>query len=96
MSIWVILKSQVKSEKYDDLMGFLEKNLPRVRSFPGCFGVSVQRSSDDRTMLFQERWLSRSHHESYLESISQNGVMEALAGFLEKPPEILYLEDVDI
>ncbi len=96
MSIWVILKSQVQPEKYDDLMSFLEQNLPRVRSFPGCFGVSVLRSPDDCTMVFRERWFSRSHHEHYLESITRNGVMEALAGFLEKPLEILYLEDMDI
>ncbi len=96
MSIVVLLKSQVIPEKYNDLMQFLEENLPNVRSFPGCFGVSVQRSPDVKILLFRERWLSRSHHERYIESIMQNGVMEALVSFLEGPPEILYLEEVDI
>ncbi|WP_020407381.1 hypothetical protein [Hahella ganghwensis] len=56
----------------------------------------MQRSLDDNILLFQERWLSRSHHERYIESIMQSSVMDTLVSFLEGPPEVLYLEDIDI
>lgn len=96
MSIRVAILSSVKPNVQDRLMAFLEENLPAVRNFCGCLDVAVLLSPDKTRMLFDEQWLDRAHHQAYIASIEKNGVLHALASFLEAPPEILYLESVAI
>ena len=96
MTIWVTLKSRVPAEKYEDLIPFLEANLPNVRGFKGTLSVSILHDQQTGNFLIFEEWLSREHHQNYIKFISENGVMEQLVSFLEGPPEVTYLEKLAI
>lgn len=96
MSIRVAILSTVKPDVQERLMAFLEENLPAVRGFSGCLEVAVLLSPDKTRMLFDELWLDRTHHQAYIASIEKNGVLHALASFLEAPPDILYFDPVAI
>jgi quinol monooxygenase YgiN len=86
----VTLNCRIKPERYEALVPFLAENLPNVRSFPGCQRVSVYFDRDDREMLLDEDWLSVEAHQSYIDFITDNGILGSLAAFLEGPPDIRY------
>ncbi|ESA37007.1 antibiotic biosynthesis monooxygenase [Leptolyngbya sp. Heron Island J] len=77
-------------------MSFLAENLPNVRGFSGCQQVIVYLDPENRTMIFDEEWLSIEHHRKYINAISENGVLKELATFLEAPPEIKYFDQVEL
>lgn len=96
MSVWVTLEMQVKEGAFERLVPFLEDNLPNVRGFAGARCVSVYfEAASDRFMLMEE-WQSRRHHEDYIASISQSGIMTALMDFMRGPPTIQYYERITI
>lgn len=96
MSTRVTLNCQVKAGQFDNLLPFLEENLPNVRSFKGNLNVSVLFDQDSSEMLLDEEWLDVASHKAYLQFISENGVLGLLAGFLESPPRIRYFSRVEI
>jgi quinol monooxygenase YgiN len=96
MSLRVTLNCQVKPNQLDLLLPFLEKNLPNVRSFDGCIGVTVYFDKESTEMLLEEEWLSVEQHQAYLKFIENNGVLGALASFLASPPVIKYLQKTDL
>ncbi|MEM1048165.1 MAG: antibiotic biosynthesis monooxygenase [Pseudomonadota bacterium] len=96
MSVWVTLEMHVKEGAFDRLLPFLEDNLPNVRGFAGARSVSVYFEADSDRFLLMEEWHSRRHHEDYIASISQSGIMTALMDFMRGPPKIQYYEKVSI
>jgi quinol monooxygenase YgiN len=96
MSKKVIIESTVRAGILDNLLPFLEKNLPAVRDFVGCLNVTIFIDKESRKMIFDEEWLSVEDHQKYINAIANNGVMGELASFLEAPPEIKYLDRIDI
>ncbi|MCG8427167.1 MAG: antibiotic biosynthesis monooxygenase [Chromatiales bacterium] len=96
MSKKVILESTVNQGALDRLMPFLEANLPAVRGFPGCLSVKVLMDQATGTLMFAEEWLSVEHHQSYIKAIAENGVMDELVSYLKSPPNIKYLDCVEI
>lgn len=96
MSQKVILESTVKADRVDQLIAFLQANLPNVRGFKGCLKVAVYLNKDDQKMVFDEEWLSVEHHKWYIDFIAANGVMAELVAFLESPPEITYLNLLEV
>lgn len=92
MAIHVLIQSTVQAEKLNALRPFLEKNLPAVRGFQGCWQVSIMLNKTDGDMVFQEVWQSRQHHEDYLAHIDSNGVMAELASLLSQAPTIRYFD----
>jgi len=96
MRVRVTLNSQIKSEQFEVLLSFLEKNLPNVRGFNGCTNVTVYFDKDRTEMLLEEEWLSIVHHQSYMKHIESNGILKELAQFLASVPVIKYLEKIDI
>lgn len=96
MSKKVILESMVNQGSLDQLMPFLEANLPAVRGFPGCLSVEIFMDRDTGQMMFAEEWLSIEHHKNYIKAIAENGVMDELVSFLRSPPDIKYLDCVEI
>lgn len=96
MSKKVIIESDINSDSIDALMAFLEANLPNVRSFPGCLHVTIYFDQNNQTMIFDEEWLSIEHHQRYIRSISDSGVLKELVAFLKSPPEINYFDRVEL
>ncbi len=96
MSIRVTLNCQVKAGQYEILLPFLAKNLPNVRRFAGCQGVTVYFDNDNAEMLLEENWLGINQHQAYLQHIENNGILAELAQFLTSPPIIKYFEQQDI
>jgi quinol monooxygenase YgiN len=96
MSVRVTLSCQVKPEKIEVLLPFLEKNLPNVRGFDGCLGVTIYFDKGSSEMLLEEEWLSIEHHQTYIKHIESNGVLGELAAFLVSAPVIKYLQKVDV
>lgn len=92
----VIIESTIKEGVFDRLQLFLESNLANVRGFMGCLKVTVFFSKETRKMIFDEEWLSVESHQDYISVIAENGVMDELVSFLESPPEIKYLDRMDI
>ncbi len=96
MSVRVMIESKVKEGALEGLKTFLEANLPNVRGFSGCLNVTVLCNEASGDMLFDEEWLSVDHHQTYIQFISDNGVMAELGGFLSAPPTIRYLNRLAI
>jgi quinol monooxygenase YgiN len=92
----VIIESTVKGGVLDKVLPFLEANLPNVRGFAGCLGVTVLIDKESGKMIFDEEWMSVDDHQKYISTIAGNGVMDELVSFLESPPEIKYLDRIDI
>ena len=96
MSKKVIIESNMKEGMLDELLSFLEANLPNVRGFSGCLNVTIFLNKESWRMIFDEEWLTVDHHQAYIEFIVENGVMDELGAFLESPPEIKYLDRMSI
>lgn len=96
MSYRVLLSSVVRKDAVNDLFPFLEANLPNVRGFKGCLNVTVLFDEGSRKMVFDELWLTVEAHQTYIDFISQNGVLGELSGFIEAPPTIDYYKQVTI
>lgn len=96
MSIWVSLETRIKKGSYEQLLPFLEQNLPNVRGFSGALSVSLFYDQETGDFLIFEEWLSRQHHEQYIKFISDNGVLNQLASFMEGPPDIKYYSRLTI
>jgi len=96
MSIWVTLELVVQDGAYDDLQVFLEAKLPAVRGFEGALSVSILFAEETSKLLILEEWKTRSHHQAYIASITDNGVMEQLLSFMDGPPDVQYYERVAI
>ncbi len=96
MTYRVLLESTPNADTIDSLFVFLEENLPNVRSFKGCLGVTVLYDEEANQMVFDEEWKSKDDHEAYIEFIKSNGVMSKLAGFLLGPPKISYFKRIAI
>ncbi|EZH74084.1 antibiotic biosynthesis monooxygenase [Aquimarina atlantica] len=92
----VILKSEVKNSMVNNLMNFLDENLPNVRGFKGCLSVKILFNKETNEMVFYEEWISKNHHTDYIAFISNNGIMAKLAAFLTKAPEINYYHKLAI
>jgi quinol monooxygenase YgiN len=96
MSKKVIIESTIKEGVLDSLQVFLKTNLPSVRGFKGCLNVTVFLGKESRKMIFDEEWLSVEDHQGYIDAIAGNGVMGELVSFLESPPEIKYLDRMEM
>lgn len=92
----VNLNCQIKAELFENLTQFLEKNLPNVRGFNGCIGVTVYFNKESSEMLLEEEWLSIEHHQAYLALIESNGVLGELASFLASAPLIKYFHKAEL
>jgi len=96
MSIRVTLNCPLKTEKVEQLMPFLEANLPNVRGFAGNQRVTVLLNEDRTEMLLDEQWRSIDSHRAYLAFIEEKGVLQQLAAFLTAPPDIRYFEEASL
>lgn len=96
MKVKVVLELKVKSDLVAKYMVFLEKNLPNVRGFDGSKSVKIYFNKETNEMAINEIWASKEHHQKYIKFISENGVMEQLASFLEKEPIIRYYDILDL
>jgi quinol monooxygenase YgiN len=92
----VMIESTVKEGVLDKLLPFLETNLPNVRGFPGCLKVTVFLNKESGEMILDEEWLSVDHHHDYIKFITDNGVLGELSSFLKSPPEIKYLDRMNL
>jgi quinol monooxygenase YgiN len=86
----------VRAKTKNSLLTFLENNLPNVRGFKGCLDVDVFFDESEQEMLLEERWLSKKYHLNYIEFIKNNGILNDLNNFLEKPPQIKYFMESDL
>ncbi|MCG9680944.1 antibiotic biosynthesis monooxygenase [Vibrio sp. Isolate24] len=96
MSVKVTLNCQVKPERFQVLLPFLEDNLPNVRGFQGNMRVKVLFDQKNNEMLLDEEWLTIESHQEYLSFINDNGVLEELSSFLIAPPIIKYFDKIEI
>ncbi|MES0880508.1 putative quinol monooxygenase [Roseibium sp. SCP14] len=96
MSVWVTLEMTVREQQYAKLEPFLEEKLPAVRSYDGALSVSIFFDQTSNQLLILEEWKSRQHHQSYIQSITENGVMQQLLSFMTTPPEVQYYDRVMI
>ncbi len=96
MSIWVTLELMVQDNAYEKLQVFLEAKLPAVRGFEGALSVSILFDEETNKLLILEEWKSRTHHQAYIASITENGVMEQLLSFMAGPPDVQYYDRVAI
>jgi len=90
MSITVTLQMKVKEARYAELQQFLQANLPNVRGFAGALNVGVFYNAEQQDLMLFEEWLSKEHHQSYIQFISENGVMSQLLSFMQDAPVITY------
>lgn len=94
MSIWVTLEMTVRDGFYEPLEEFLAAKLPAVRGFDGALSVSILFDAPTSKLMILEEWKSRAHHQAYIQSITENGVMEQLLSFMTSPPDVQYYERV--
>ena len=95
MSTLVLFEVEAQPGRMDDLIALFEEVLPDTRGYDGCQGVTVHRDQDatDRLLLV-ERWMSRSHYETYLAwRVQRND--PRLGALLTGPPATRFLDDVE-
>ncbi len=90
MSTKVVLESEVNPAKLERFKPFLEENLPNVRGFDGCLGVSILHNPETYGLLIYEEWKSEAHHKAYIRAIKQSGVLDQLSSYLMRAPSIKY------
>jgi quinol monooxygenase YgiN len=90
MSTWVTLQMKVADNAFNRLEVFLAEKLPAVRGFDGALSVSLFYNQETRDILILEEWISQEHHQAYINSIIDNGVMGELLGFMEGQPKVTY------
>ncbi len=90
MTVKVLIESEPKPDTFENLLGFLETNLPNVRNFDGCISVTVFFDESREKMLFDEDWASVEHHRKYFQAITESGVLAELGSYLSAPPEVKY------
>ena len=90
MTVHVLLESKIKTNHAAELIPFIEENLDNVRGFDGCSHVDILFDEAKSEILFNEVWESPAHHQQYIQSISESGVMATLVGHLEEPPTVKY------
>ena len=96
MTYRVFIASKANADTLDSLMVFLEENLPNVRAFKGCLNVTILLDKDTHQLLFDEEWKTKEHHQTYMQSIEENGILGALSEFLLGMPQISYYKKLDI
>ncbi len=96
MTVKVTLNCNVLPESFAKLVPFLEKNLPNVRAFKGNRRARIFFDKVNNEMLIDEDWDSIAQHQSYIDFIANNGVMDQLAAFLTAPPSIKYFNLVEV
>lgn len=92
MSVKVMIECNLKQGKTGELDTFLLANVPTVRGFSGCERVSISFDEHSVVMMIDEDWQSVSHHQKYMQFISDNGVLQQLKSFMSAPPTIRYLQ----
>ena len=92
MAVWVTLEMTVRDGAFESLSTFLEENLANVRGFDGALSVTLYFDAETRAFLIHEEWRSREHHRAYLAFIEERGVMAALLGFMQGPPDVTYYD----
>lgn len=90
MSTWVTLQMKVSANAYPQLETFLSDKLPAVRGFDGALSVSLFYNAETRDFLILEEWISKDHHQAYIKSIMDNGVMGDLLSFMDGQPTVTY------
>jgi quinol monooxygenase YgiN len=96
MSTMAVLESGTNPAKLESFKPFLEKNLPNVRGFDGCLGVSVLHNPETNGFLIYEEWKSEAHHKAYIDAIRQSGVLDQLSAYLTRAPSIKYFTRLPI
>jgi quinol monooxygenase YgiN len=95
MSIKVIVKFNVKSEKLDGFSTILENvksDLPRV---DGCQGVCICRSiTNANQFTLVETWKSKKLHQDHFAKIIEDGVWSYISDHLSTEPESDYYENL--
>ncbi|AOT07867.1 hypothetical protein [Pseudoalteromonas luteoviolacea] len=92
MSVKVVIECNLTQGKTGELEAFLLANVPTVRCFSGCERVSISFDENSAVMVIDEDWQSVSHHQKYMQFISDNGVLQQLKSFMSAPPTIRYLQ----
>ena len=95
MPVHVLLDAKIKPQVQQALSTFIQENLANVRGFNGCRKVDVLFNLEKDTLLLDEIWQSPDHHQAYIASIAESGVMEQLVSYLQAPPNVQYFEMAD-
>ncbi|WP_421781782.1 hypothetical protein [Kiloniella litopenaei] len=96
MPIKVTLNCQLNAEKTDELIIFLQQNLPNVRNFHGNKRVEIFFDRAKQEMLIDEDWKSVEDHQKYIKYITDNGIMANLISYFLEPPSVKYFNYQDL
>ena len=97
MSCIVLLELWVKPESVAEMKAYLARILPDTRGFAGCVHLDVYDDPADATsIVFHERWESRTHYERYSAWRAETGVAARLGAMMAGPPRLRYLEQLDM
>jgi quinol monooxygenase YgiN len=95
MSTLVLFEVEALPGRVDELIALFAEVLPDTRAYNGCEGVGVHRDQDapDRLVLV-ERWMSRSHYETYFQWRVERADPR-LGALCSGPPSTRFLDAVD-
>lgn len=97
MTCLVHIEFRAKKECADQLAGWLREILPDTRCREGCVSVSVARNQDDPTnFAFVELWDSRQHYERYFAWRKEQGVLDALAAYVDGEASFRFFDIVGV
>ena len=74
---------QVKPEKLDGFLLFLQEALKDTRAFKGCISIDTHVEISKSNVLLVEKWESAQDYDDYLEWRFENGLAELLEPWLE-------------
>jgi quinol monooxygenase YgiN len=97
LSVTVVIQFQVKPDKVQELLDFVEKNGSSSRAFPGCESFVLHQNQDDPTsFMFIERWKARSDQGAYVESRTEQGIMDTFVTMLAGEPSFGFYDALDV
>jgi len=97
MSVAAILDLQLKSESVETFHNWLKENLAETRAFVGCQSLIAYSNKENPTnVIIYEIWDSVEHHQKYVAWREENGSLATFAENLAAPPNIRYLDPLDV
>jgi quinol monooxygenase YgiN len=93
----VLLTLSARPDSQQELVKFCSEISASTLERDGCIDIRLVRDDSDANRLVSiETWRSRADHEAYLAWRTERGDMNAVAGFVNAPPELAYYTAVEL
>ena len=96
MTIKIVVEFNCKNGKTDEFISICKTTMPETRLYDGCESLDISVDQDDfNHLIMTEEWVSKKHHQSYMEFRKKDGISDALQKLQSNEPKLYYLDMVE-